>query len=248
MLDDNETAKILIVEDNRPVCRFIDGSLREAGFETVTAETGREAFDRLRNDLFDLVLLDLKLPDIDGMEVLKTIRRQDDEMPVIVVSSMQEVNTKVLGFEVGCDDYVTKPFHAPELIGRVRRLLRRVNGAPIGLPPGATSEQRHIQEHIQVGPFKIDLRQFRVYKDEQPIDMRKKLFDLFLSFARNPGVVISKDTLHQQAWDYQHIMSENSLYVHIHQLRTLIEENPSKPRFLKTVRGVGFIFEPEGRA
>lgn len=246
MLDDNETAKILIVEDNKPVCRFIDGSLKEAGFETVTAETGREAFNRLRTDIFDLVLLDLKLPDIDGMEVLKTIRRQDDEMPVIVVSSMQEVNTKVLGFEIGCDDYVTKPFHVPELVGRVRRLLRRVNGSQIGLPASAPSEQHHIHERIHVGRFEIDLRQFRVYKDGCRLEMRKKLFDLFLSFARNPGVVISKDTLHQRAWDYQHILSENSLYVHIHQLRTLIEENPSKPRFLKTVRGVGFIFEPEG--
>lgn len=246
MLDDDETPRILIVEDNEPVRRFIDSSLIKAGFETVPAENGKQAFDHLRADIFDLVLLDLKLPDVDGIELLKTIRRQDQELPVIVVSSMQEVDTKVLGFEIGCDDYLTKPFHVPELIGRVRRLLRRVNRSATVLPSQTPSAQGYIQERIVVGEFEIDLREFRVYKGGIPIEMRKKLFNLFLSFARNPGVVITKETLHQRAWDYRYTMSENSLYVHMHQLRTLIEEDPANPRFIKTVRGVGFVFAPEG--
>jgi two-component system, OmpR family, alkaline phosphatase synthesis response regulator PhoP len=246
MLDTDEAATVLIIEDNDPVRRFIDSSLKDAGFETVTAATGRQAFDHLRNEIFDLVLLDLKLPDVDGMDVLKTIRRQDEDMPVIIVSSLQEVDTKVLGFEIGCDDYLTKPFHVPELIGRVRRLLRRVDASAGGVPAGSRPEQRTIQDRFEVGPFEVDLRRFRVSRDGKVIEMRKKLFDLFLSFARHPNVVISKETLHQRAWDYHQDMSQNSLYVHMHQLRTLIEEDPSKPRYLKTVRGVGFVFLPDG--
>jgi DNA-binding response OmpR family regulator len=246
VLEDDEASRILIVEDNEPVLRFIDASLREAGFETVPVQTGKEAFERLRTDIFDLVLLDLKLPDVDGMEILKTVRRQEEDMPLIVVSSMQEVDTKVLGFEIGCDDYITKPFHVSELIGRVRRLLRRTNRSAGGYPVGTITEARSIQERIEIGEFQIDLREVQVYKNGKPLHMRKKLFDLFLTFARNPGMVLSKEALYQRAWDDQDTVSENSLYVHLHQLRTLVEDDPTRPEIIKTVRGMGFLFTPDG--
>lgn len=244
MTTDTDTENILVIEDNESVRSFIQDALDTAGFQTTAVETGKEAFSSLRDDVFDLVLLDLKLPDVDGMEILKTIRRQDEDLPVIIVSSMQEVDTKVFGFDVGCDDYITKPFHVPELIGRVRRLLRRVNtAAPAVEQP---RERRTIQERIEVGRFLLDMREFRVYKDGSTVEMRKKLFDLFLNFALHPGVVITKEALHERAWDFRDSINENSLYVHIHQLRSLIEDDPSKPQFLKTVRGVGFVFEPNG--
>lgn len=246
MYDDRETARILVIEDNEPVRRYIVNALESAGFETVAAANGRSAFSSLRNDFFDLVLLDLKLPDVDGLDILKTIRRQDEDIPVVVVSSLQEVETKVLGFDIGCDDFITKPFQVPELIGRVRRLLRRVNLASAGYSP-AGSEPTSIREKIEAGPFVIDLREVSVHKNGTEITMRKKLFDLLVVFVRHPGVVISKKTLYERAWGAHDEVSDNSLYVHLHQLRTLIEEDPASPRYLRTVRGVGFVFSPTGR-
>lgn len=234
---------ILIVEDDAPIRKFMASALTSGGYEVSEAESGKQAFARLRNQVHDLVLLDLKLEDVDGMEILRTIRRQDEEMPVIIVSSMQDLDTKVGGFEIGCDDYVTKPFHVAELLGRVRRLLRRTSRVTSN---EGDSGRRVIEDRIAVGRFTLDLRAFKAFKGEEEIQMRKKIFDLFLHFARHPDTVISKETLHRQAWDAREDINENSLYVHIHKLRSLIEDDPSHPRYLKTVRGMGFTFTPGG--
>ena len=238
------TARVLIVEDNDSVRRLVTETLSGAGYHVHEAADGKSAFARLRDAYYDLVLLDLKLGDIDGMEILRTIRRQDETLPVIIVSSLHDLETKVGGFDIGCDDYITKPFQPAELIGRVRRLLRRSGLGEWGTP----TARRPVEERVSAGPFELDVRGLRVFKNGKPIEMRKKLFDLFLFFARNPDAIIPKLALHERAWDFRDDLNENTLYVHIHQLRTLIEDDPSHPLYLKTVRGVGFIFSPEGTA
>lgn len=233
----DETGRILVVEDNTPIRGFIARTLENNGFAVEEAPDQATAFSKLRLDCFDLILLDLKLGNDDGMEILKTIRRQDDSLPVVILSSIQDVNTKVGGFEIGCDDYITKPFQAPELLWRIRRLLRRSAREGCREP---------IQQTLQAGPILLDIEKMQAYRQGQPVEMRKKLFDLLLLLAQNPETVLSKETIHQRVWDYRDDLNENTLYVHIHQLRTLLEDNPSRPRYLRTVRGMGFSFHPNG--
>lgn len=242
MRTNTHSAEILVIEDNEPVRRFIATQLEQSGYTVREARTGDEAFAVLRNRYLDLVLLDLKLGDVHGMEILRTIRRQNEDLPVMIVSSTQDLDVKVDGFEIGCDDYITKPFHVTELLGRIKRLLRRTTRARSG-----DAEDGTIVDELTVGPFFLDLRSFTVSKLGRSLPMRKKLFDLFLHFARNPDVVIAKESLHENVWDVEDDISDNSLYVHIHQLRALIEDDPSHPVHLKTVRGLGFSFHPGER-
>lgn len=238
--EDRESAEILLIEDNDTVREHMAAALEKTGYSVTEAATGNAAFKVLRNQLYDLVLLDLKLPDLDGMDILRTIRRQDDDVPVIIVSSLQQLDTKVDGFDIGCDDYITKPFQVPELLGRVRRLLRRTERTLYGDP--TSGPRRTVQSQVTQGPFVLDISSFKVYKDGKLLEMRKKLFDLLLFFVRNPDTVLSPEQLHQRVWDPREEMNKNSLYVHIHQLRSIIEEDPSHPQYLKTIRGIGFTF------
>ncbi|SIQ08664.1 two-component system, OmpR family, alkaline phosphatase synthesis response regulator PhoP/two-component system, OmpR family, response regulator RegX3 [Alkalispirochaeta americana] len=232
-----EAAHILVIEDNDPVRTFIARTLEEDGFAVEQAPDCSVAFSKLRHDCYDLVLLDLKLGDGDGMDILKTIRRQDETLPVIIVSSLQDINTKVGGFEIGCDDYITKPFQAAELIWRIRRLLRRSSRQGC---------RDLIHQQLRAGPFFLDIKEVCAYRDGKPLRMRRKLFDILLFMAQNPDVVLTKEAIHERVWDSREDLNENSLYVHIHQLRTIIEDNPSHPKYLKTVRGLGFSFHPQG--
>lgn len=227
---------ILVVEDNDRLRRFIISNLTKAGYTVFEAESGKAAYTVLKEQYLDLILLDLRLGDLDGIEILKTIRRQDEDLPVIIVSSIVDQGVKLDGFEIGCDDYITKPFYIEELLGRVRRLLKRTRSH--------SGSNAGITERILSGPFTLDVKTLGVTKDGSPIPMRRKLFDLFLFFVRHPDTILSNEALFDRAWDSREGMNENSLYVHIRQLRTLIEEDPSEPRFIKTVRNAGYIYSP----
>lgn len=234
--EETDTECVLVVEDDAAIRRMIVDSLQLTGVVIEEAPDGKTAFRKLRDGFYDLVLLDLKLSDVNGMEILRTIRRHDEFMPVIVVSSTQDVDTKVGGFEAGCDDYVTKPFHPSELVGRVNRILRRCRRCSISDGP----ERPTIDDYIVAGPFSLNLQEHQVYKEDRPIPMRKKLFDLMYLLCQNANTVVSQATLIERLWENQTDYDKNTVYVHIHQLRTLIEEDPSHPRYIQTVRGLGF--------
>ncbi len=229
---------ILVVEDNAALGRYIANSLKKSGFRPVLADSGKAAFAKLKTEVLDLVLLDLKLGDIDGIEVLRTIRRQTESLPVIIVSTCTELEVKVGGFEIGCDDYITKPFYSDELISRIRRQLK--------LRSGIRQELGHpVVEEITCGPFRLDIRSATLYKNGSSIDARNKLFDIMLFFAQNAGQVISKQRILSNCWENFEEVSDNTLYVHIRRLRTLVEDDPARPEYIRTVRGVGFMFQPE---
>ncbi|MBU0927178.1 MAG: response regulator transcription factor [Spirochaetes bacterium] len=227
-----ESSTILVVEDNDRLRRFMASSLRKAGYEALEAGSAEQAHARLKDSCLDLVLLDLRLGTSDGMGVLRTIRRQDEDLPVMIVSSMDDQDTKLGGFDVGCDDYITKPFYIEELLGRVRRLLKRAR----------PRSGRAIVERLTSGPFEFDIASMSVAKDGRPLQMRRKLFDLLLFFARHPDQVLSNEALYDRAWDSRGEISDNSIYVHIRQLRALIEEDPSSPRYIRTVRNAGYVY------
>lgn len=211
-------------------------TLEKAGYNVTYAASGESAFSRLRYDSFDLILLDLFLGDTHGMEILKLIRRQNDALPVIIVSSCTDLDVKVNGFEIGCDDYLTKPFFAEELLSRVKRQLKRVET----FKREAASER--IIENIDLPPFRFNIRSCEVFKNGEPIPMRRKLFDLFLLFAQNPNQTLPKETILANCWNDSEDATTNTLYVHINQLRGLIESDQNSPRYIQTIRGVGFRF------
>ena len=227
---------ILVVEDNDRLRKFMVKSLSEENYRMYEAADGKSAFKILRDTFLDLVMLDLKLGDVNGIDILQTIRRQDELLPIIIVSSIQDRETRVNGFEIGCDDFITKPFYVDELVGRVRRLLKR----------SANSDRlkNTISERLECGPFVIDIRSLSVYKNGVQLPMRKKLFQIFLHLVQHPNMIFSNEQLHRQVWDSLDEQNDNSLYVHIRQLRTLIEDDPSKPEFIKTVRRSGYMFTP----
>ncbi len=225
---------ILIIEDEDRLRSYMASALEKAGYLVLEASTIKDAFDHLKNHFLDLVLLDLRLGSADGLNILKTIRRQDEHLPVIIVSSLGDCDTKVDGFSLGCDDYITKPFYIEELIGRVKRLFKRNCMRMAATVP--------ITNQIENGPFLINIQTLSVEKNGIPIIMRRKLFDLFLFFIRHPDTVLSNEVLFNQAWQDYADLNENSLYVHIRQLRLLVEDDPSHPRFIRTVRNFGYKF------
>lgn len=228
---------ILVIEDNLKLRSYMKRHLESNGYTVTEASSGKDAFDRLKDIYFDLILLDLHLGDIDGMEILKTIRRQDELLPVIIVSSASNQDLKVTGFSSGCDDYITKPFYIEELIARVQRMLKKsaITNRP-KIP---------LMKTLKSGPFTINLGSMEVTKNGKPLTMRKKLFSLFLHFVQNPGIVLSNNVLFSQVWDPSEEVNENSLYVHIRQLRALIEDNPDSPVYIRTVRNSGYRYTPD---
>lgn len=230
-----EQESILIVEDNDRLRRFVSSALTKNGYKIFEAESGKAAYSVLKQNYLDLVLLDLKLGDVNGIEILKTIRRQDEKMPVIIISSVNDRNVKVDGFEIGCDDYITKPFYVDELLGRVKRLLKRTAHRVGSAVP--------ISQRLISGPFEFEISSLSVYKNGTQIAMRKKLFDLFLYFVRHEGVILSNENLFNEVWDFREDLNDNSLYVHIRHLRSLIEDDPSKPLYIRTVRNAGYVYE-----
>lgn len=232
-----EKACILVVEDNTHLRNFIAKNLIKSGYKVLESATLKTAYTNLNKHLIDLVLLDLQLDKNDGMEILTIIRRQNEQLPVIIVSSNTQLDTKIQGFQIGCDDYITKPFYIEELLSRVKRILQRT----ISLK----STKKRISKEICSGPFVLNTQDYTLKKNGNIIPLRKKLFDLMLFFVQNPKSVLSKENLFDQGWDSFSEMNANSLYVHINELRYLIEDDKSKPVYIKNIRNVGYYYSPD---
>ncbi|MFP4384957.1 MAG: response regulator transcription factor [Spirochaetia bacterium] len=226
--------KILVVEDNNRLRKLVVTALGEEGYNVFEADSGKRAYGLLKQEYLDMVLLDIRLGDLSGIDILRTIRRQDENLPVIIISSINDRHVKVDGFDIGCDDYITKPFYIDEMLSRVKRLLKRskkVNGS-----------KTVITNRITSGPFELDFETFTVFKNRNPVPMRKKLFDLLYYFIDHQDIVLSNETIFTQVWEDGEDMNENSLYVHIRHLRKLIEDDPSKPKYIQTVRKLGYKY------
>jgi len=230
--------KILVAEDNKDLIEIERNYLAAEHYEVFLATSGSRAMEILRNEAIDLVLLDLNLGDMDGMEVLKRIRIGGDaDIPVIIVSSVSEIDKKLKGFKHGCDDYITKPFYPEELVARVKSTLKRSRYTP----------PSHLNANISCGIFTAEPVSIVARKNGiQLPTMRNKVFRIFLFFLRNPGQVFTNEQLHERFWDPLEEINVNSIAVHIHELRSIIENDPKKPVHLVTNRGLGYQFNPEG--
>ena len=232
-----DSKKILVVEDSKLLNDFIAAQLEKNTYSVTQALNGKEAYEALKATYYDLIILDLKLGDADGLSILKTIRIQDKQIPVMIISSISDDQTKIEGFRIGCDDYLTKPFMTGEMLVRIQRMLQR-------------SEQMHlsqvpIRETIESGSLKINVASQTVLKNGIEIPMRKKYFDILLYFVKHPNVAIPFRTLYEGAWNTtagEETSMETNLYVNINNLRKLIEDDANNPTIIKSIRHVGYLY------
>jgi DNA-binding response OmpR family regulator len=222
--------RVLLVEDDASIREVAALGLKQAGFRVTTAADGREALLEFRQRSFDLVVLDLMLPLLDGYEVCREIRRES-RVPIIMLSAKSDTVDVVVGLELGADDYVTKPFDMAELVARARAALRRsVEPATDGV--------------IAVAGLEIDPAAFRVRRNGEDVALTATEFRLLLELARRPGQVFTRELLLERVWSYDYLGDSRLVDVAVQRLRAKVEEDPRNPRLIHTVRGVGYRFEP----
>ncbi|MQY13099.1 Sensory transduction protein regX3 [Streptomyces sp. RB5] len=224
--------RVLVVEDEESFSDALSYMLRKEGFEVAIAPTGPEALDDFERNGADLVLLDLMLPGLPGTEVCRQLRSRSN-VPVIMVTAKDSEIDKVVGLEIGADDYVTKPFSSRELVARIRAVLRR-RGEPEEAAPAA----------LEVGPVRMDVDRHVVTVGGAKVDLPLKEFDLLEMLLRNAGRVLTRMQLIDRVWGADYVGDTKTLDVHVKRLRAKIEPDPGAPRFLVTVRGLGYKFEP----
>jgi len=232
--------RVLIVEDERDLARVLKRHVEGIGCQVQLAATGEEAL-ALADEEFDLVLLDVMLPGIDGMEVCRRLRALNRYMPVLMLTARSSDVDKVMGLESGADDYLTKPFSVQELLARIKAIFRRMDA--LSSPQAVRERPIEAGDGIRIEPGTREVRMRGT-----PVDLTQKEFELLLHFAQNPGRVYSRAQLLDAVWGYNHDGYEHAVNCHINRLRAKIEEDPSEPKLLLTVWGVGYKFSPETAA
>ena len=220
-------ARILLVEDDPSIREVTAIGLQQAGFTVVTADDGQQGLDRLTSEPFDLVLLDVMLPRLDGLEVARAIRRTST-LPIVMLTARADTIDVVVGLEAGADDYVRKPFEVPELVARVRAALRRV---------GRAADD---PSTLRLGPLAIDIAGRTVARDGVDIPLTRIEFDLLADLARHAGQVIARDTLLDRIWGYDYLGDSRLVDVAVGRLRAKVEVDPAAPELILTVRGAGY--------
>ena len=225
--------RLLLIEDDASIREIVSIGLKAAGFRVVTAIDGRQGLASARSGGFDAVILDVMLPSLDGFEVCREIRKFS-QIPVVMLTARTDLIDVVVGLESGADDYVKKPFELPELTARLRAVLRRA-AAPAG-------------EHslIAVGRLEIDPAGFAVRRDGAELTLTATEFRLLVELAKRPGQVFTRELLLQRVWDYEYLGESHLVDVAIQRLRAKVEDDPSRPVLIKTVRGVGYRLDRTG--
>ncbi len=232
--------KILIIEDDPNISELLEIHLGDLGYQLKHAADGVAGVEKFEEDEYALVILDLMLPKLDGFEVCKKIRAQNNFTPILMLTSKSEELDKVLGLELGADDYITKPFSIRELMARIKAIFRRMEADKEKATGNAKSKE------LIFGDLKIYLDKRKVILDKAPIDLTAKEFDLLALFASNPGRAYSRQELLDIVWGYQFDGYEHTVNSHINRLRSKIEQDPANSKYIKTVWGIGYSFvEPE---
>ena len=223
-------AKILVVDDEAVLVKGIRFNLQQEGYQVETGSDGEQAVELAREGSFDLIILDLMMPKIDGLQACMRIR-EFSNVPVIMLTAKGEDADKIMGFECGADDYITKPFNILELKARVRALLRRT--------AAAAAKQQEAGD-LTVGHIRLDPAERSAWKDGVPVDLTAKEFDLMELLMRNPGRVYSRENLLNVVWGYEYIGDYRTVDVHVRRLREKLELDPANPEYIRTKWGVGY--------
>jgi len=235
ILSMNMTKKILIIEDNRDLAHLLQSHLRDLAFQADAEFDGAAGLARARSDNYDLIILDLMLPGIDGLEICRRLRRRSSYVPILMLTAKSSEMDRVVGLEIGADDYVAKPFSIRELLARVKAILRRVEE----LKNGSQDQSAAV---LRIGDLEIDPSKRSATLEGRSIVLTAKEFDLLLHFARNPGRVYTRSQLLDTVWGYGHDGYEHTVNSHINRLRAKIESDPAHPVYILTVWGVGYKF------
>jgi two-component system, OmpR family, response regulator len=228
--------KILIIEDEPDIAHLVQTHLTDAGYSADIAANGAAAKTLLKKGHYQLVVLDLMLPDTDGLTLCRSIRASEDYLAILMLTAKSTELDRVLGLEMGADDYLTKPFSVPELMARIKALFRRMDAMN-----GSTADISR-DELIEWDELRIDVNKRSVSVAGHSVDLTAREFDLLLFFARHPGRVFSRIQLLDKVWGYQHDGYEHTVNSHINRLRSKIETDPAQPRYVLTVWGVGYKF------
>ena len=226
--------KILVVEDEKNIVDILAFNLKREGYEVVTAMDGAAGLALALAEDPDLILLDLMLPKLDGFEVCRRLREQGRTTPVIMLTAREEESDKVLGLELGADDYITKPFSMRELLARVKANIRRTDMAAAAAPAA---------QRLELGRITVDLQSMTVYKDGAPLELTQREFELVRALASRRGQVLSREALMEQVWNYEGYVGDvRAVDVAVRRLREKLEDDPADPRFIVTRRGAGYVF------
>ena len=229
---------ILVIEDDEDIAALVEMHLRDLDAEVAVARDGNRGLELALRKRFDLVVLDLMLPGIDGLEICRRLRAQPPYTPILMLTARGSDVDRIVGLEIGADDYLPKPFNVRELIARVKALLRRVD---------ALSKPQEAPSLLDFGDLQIDIERRKVTLRGETIELTAKEFDLLVLFARNPGRVYTRAQLLDLVWGYGHEGYEHTVNSHINRLRGKIEKDHARPEYILTVWGVGYKFA-EGRA
>ena len=227
--------RILVIEDNEDLAHLLEINLKDLFYEVDVAFDGVAGLQMAETDTYNLVILDLMLPGMDGLEICRRLRSRPTYVPILMLTSKSSELDRVLGLEIGADDYVTKPFSIRELIARVKAIFRRIDSLQAGLT------ERELN-NISVGDLVIDPDKRKLSMKGKTVDLTAKEFDLLLHFAKHPGKVYTRAQLLDQVWGYGYDGYEHTVNSHINRLRAKIEDDPTQPRYILTVWGVGYKF------
>ncbi|MCP5163117.1 MAG: response regulator transcription factor [Hahellaceae bacterium] len=226
--------RILIIEDDNDIRHLIEMNLKDMHLDVTCCDNGKRGLEQAQQYDYDLIVLDIMLPGVDGLDICRQLRFAGKTTPILMLTARDSEADRVIGLEMGADDYLTKPFSVRELQARVKAMLRRV--AMLSQPASAEKDTR------QFGALTINESKREVRLDGQPIDLTGTEFDLLIHLARHPGIVFSRAQLLDQVWGYKHSGYEHTVNSHINRLRTKLEKDPANPQFVLTVWGVGYKF------
>lgn len=226
--------KVLIVDDEEHIVELLQFNLVNAGYKVITANNGLDALKKVKENKPDLLLLDLMLPGMDGLDVCKEIKRDKEtsKTSIIMLTAKSEELDKILGLELGADDYITKPFSIRELLARVKAVLRRSSSDEIS------------EEIYEIGRLKVDFERHEVLINNEKVELTLKEFELLEILIKNKGKILRRETLLDKVWGYEYIGETRTVDVYIRYLRKKVEDDDKNPKFIETIRGVGYRFNP----
>lgn len=227
--------KVLVIEDDRDISRLLELHLKDEGYAVTVISDGKAGLRQALSGLYDIVILDLVLPGMDGLEVCRGIRNRKDYTPVLMLTAKSTDVDRIVGLEMGADDYLTKPFNIRELLARVKALFRRVEAL-------RETDDAAPRKRIESGGLVIEPDKRKVMVQGAAVHLTTREYDLLLEFAGHPGRVYTRAQLLDKVWGYSYEGYEHTVNSHINRLREKIEENPARPRYILTVRGVGYRF------
>lgn len=233
----NMNKRLLVVDDEQSISTLLQYNLQQAGFEVSTAMDGEEGYNKALEENPDLIVLDLMLPKMDGIEVCKKLRQQKVMTPILMLTAKDDEFDKVLGLELGADDYMTKPFSPREVVARVKAILRRSQFS------NQANQEEEDGERIFIGDLKILPEHYEAYFQQEQLELTPKEFELLLYLSKHKGRVLTRDQLLSAVWNYDFAGDTRIVDVHISHLREKIESNTRKPIYIKTIRGLGYKLE-----